>query len=136
MSGMDRQAQIEYIFDHYQHPRNRGEMADADVHVQGGHEGCADIVTMYLKFDGERIADVSFTGEGCTISQASASVMTELVKGLSASEIEQMDYHVIEDELGEEVVRTRPRCATLSLDTLKAAVKEFRNRQMRAKAKR
>ena len=78
MSGMDRQEQIEYIFDHYQHPRNRGEMADADVHVQGGHEGCADIVTMYLKFDGEHIADVSFTGEGCTISQASASVMTEI----------------------------------------------------------
>jgi nitrogen fixation NifU-like protein len=131
---MDRQAQIEYVLDHYQHPRNRGEMADADVHVQGGHEGCADIVTMYLKFDGERIADVSFTGEGCTISQASASVMTEMVQGLSASDIEQMDYHVIGEELGEEVVRTRPRCATLSLDTLKAAVKEFRNRQMRAKA--
>src|SRR6266536_1594933 len=105
MSAMDRQEQIEYVLDHYQHPRNRREMADADVHMQGGHEGCADIVTMYLKFDGEHnIADVSFTGEGCTISQASASVMTELVKGLSASDIEQMDYHVIADELGEEVV--------------------------------
>jgi nitrogen fixation NifU-like protein len=129
--SMDRQAQIEYVLDHYQNPRNRGEMADADVHVQGGHEGCADIVTMYLKFDGDRIADVSFTGEGCTISQASASVMTEIVKGLTASDIEQMDYHVIEDELGEEVVRTRPLCATLSLDTLKAAVKEYRKKQIR-----
>ena len=135
MSGLDRQAQIEYVLDHFQHPRNRREMADADVHVQGGHEGCADIVTMYLKLDGERITDVSFTGEGCTISQASASAMTEIVKGLTASDIEQMDYHVIEDELGTEVVKTRPLCATLSLDTLKAAVKEVRNRQMREKAK-
>src|SRR5678816_63844 len=82
---------IEYVLDHYQHPRNRREMADADVHVQGGHEGCADIITMYLKLDGERITDVSFTGEGCTISQASASAMTEIVKGLTASDIEQMD---------------------------------------------
>src|SRR5205823_12217678 len=123
-----------YVLDHYQNPRNRREMPDADVEMSGGHPGCADTLTMYLKFDGERVADVSFVGEGCTISQASASAMTELVKGMTAAQIEQMDYHIVEDELGEEVVKTRPRCATLSIDVLKSAVKERHHRQLRSAA--
>ena len=125
----DRQAQIEYLLDHYQHPRNRGEMPDADVHVQGGHEGCADIITMYLKFDGDRVEKVSFTGTGCTISQASASIMTELAQGKTITDIDQMDHQALEDELGHEVITMRPRCATLSIDVLKAAAKKYRNEQ-------
>ncbi len=135
MSSLDRQAQIEYLLDHYQNPRNRGEMADADVHMTGGHPGCTDVITMYLKFDGDRIAKVSFTGEGCTISQASASVMTELVQGKTEAEIEQMDHQTIADELGDEVVKMRPRCATLSLDVLRLAVLEHHNQEMRARAR-
>lgn len=126
---MDRQAQIEYLLDHYQNPRNRGEMPDADAHVQGGHEGCSDIVTMYIKVDGDRVSKVMFTGEGCTISQASASVMTELAEGKRLSEIETLDHSIIEEELGREVIVTRPRCATLSLDVLKATVKQYRDKQ-------
>ena len=121
----DRQAQIEYLLEHYQHPHNRGEMPDADVHVQGGHEGCADIITMYLKFDGERVDKISFTGTGCTVSQASASIMTDLAQGKTIGEIERMGYEALEEEIGHEVITTRPRCATLSLDVLKAAAKKY-----------
>jgi nitrogen fixation NifU-like protein len=125
----DRQAQIEYLLDHYQHPRNHGEMPDADVHVQGGHEGCADIITMYLKFDGAKVEKVSFTGAGCTVSQASASIMTELAQGKTIAQIDEMDHEALEEEIGHEVITTRPRCATLAMDVLKAATKKYRNEQ-------
>ena len=126
MSDLDRAAQIEYLLDHYQNPRNYGEMADADVHLRAGHEGCGDIVTMYLKMDDDRIAAISYTGEGCTISQAAASIITELVKDKTMREVEEMDYRLLEDELGTEPVQTRPRCATLGLDTVKQALQDWR----------
>jgi len=133
MSDFDRQAQLEFILDHYQNPRNHGEMADADVHLEGGLPGCSDLVTMYLKFEGDRVAEVSFVGEGCTISQAAASAMTEQIKGMSAEEIADLDFEFVSDLLGEEIVQTRPRCATLSLETLKAAIQEHRKNQIRGK---
>ena len=83
---------------------------------------------MYIKVDGDRLSRVTFTGEGCTISQASASVMTELAQDKTLAEIEALDHSIIEDELGHDVVTTRPRCATLSLDVLKMAVKQYRDK--------
>lgn len=130
MSDLDRAAQLEYILDHYQNPRNHGEMADADVHLQGGLPGCSDLVTLYLKFDNGRIADISFVGEGCTISQASASMLTEEVKGMTVEQALKLDHKFISELIGEEIVRTRPRCATLSLDTLRAAINEHRRKQI------
>ena len=131
MSDFDRAAQLEYILDHYQNPRNSGAMPDADVHLEGGHSGCSDVVTMYLKMDGDRIGKISFEGSGCTISQAAASIVTEHVQGKTVSEIEAMDYQVLSDEIGDELVKTRPRCATLGLDTLKATLQEYRKKQLR-----
>ncbi len=130
MSDFDRAAQLEFILDHYQNPRNHGEMADADVHVEGGQPGCSDLITMYLKFDGDRIADISFIGEGCTISQASASALTEQVKGMTIPEVEQLDHEFISDLVGEEVVQTRPRCATLGLDVIRASIQAYRKKQI------
>jgi nitrogen fixation NifU-like protein len=134
MSVEDRAAQLELVLDHYHNPRNHGEMPGADVHLQGGHSGCSDIVTMYLKFNGDRIQSVSFTGEGCTISQAAASMVTEMVQGLTAEQVEELDYHALIDYLGEELVKTRPRCATLGMDTVKAAIKEYRAKKIREAA--
>jgi nitrogen fixation NifU-like protein len=127
----DRNEQIELILDHSQNPHNYGEMSEAEVTRKGGQPGCGDVVTIYLKMDGDRIADICYTGQGCTISQAATSLLTDEVKGKSAAEIEAMDYHAIAEMVGEEVVQTRPRCATLGLDTLKAALQEWR-RQGRA----
>jgi nitrogen fixation NifU-like protein len=134
---VDRQAYIELLLDHYENPRNRGKLADADVVQGGGNPGCGDIVTMYLKIDDQdRIANVTFEGEGCTISQAGASVVTELVMGKTLREIEEMDLNSIIDELGRDVVVSRTRCATLGLGTVKGAVAEFRRQQARATAAR
>ena len=131
---MDRQEAIEYLLDHYQHPRNQGPMEHADVVLPGGNPGCGDIVTIYLKVNdaGDHVERVTFEGQGCTISQAAASILTEMVEGKPLAEIDEMDFNDMIDELGREVVSTRPRCATLALGTLKAALTKYRNDRIRA----
>lgn len=134
---MDRQAYIELLLDHYENPRNRGKVPEADIVLGGGNPGCGDIVTIYLKVDDrDRVAEISFEGEGCTISQAGASVVTEMVLGKPLSEIEAMDLNSMIDELGRDVVVSRTRCATLGLGTVKGAIAEYRRRQERATAGR
>lgn len=125
---MDRQEQIEFILDHYQQPRHNGQLDPADVTMPGGNPGCGDVVTIYLNVDraSDTIADVQFEGVGCTISQAAASILLEKMYGQPLSAVDQLDYNDMIDELGRDVVSTRPRCATLALGTLKAAVKKYR----------
>jgi nitrogen fixation NifU-like protein len=123
---MDRSEALEFILDHYQNPRNYGELPDADVSMQGGNPGCGDIVTLYLKFEDDRLQEIRYTGEGCTISQAATSMLTEEVQGLSITEIENLDYQLVGELLSEELVKTRPKCATLGLDTLKFATQKYR----------
>jgi len=71
----------ETILDHYQHPRNRGQLQDPDVATRGHNPLCGDEVLLAVKMDGDVIQDIAFGGRGCSISQASASMMTEGVKG-------------------------------------------------------
>ena len=78
------------ILDHYRRPRNKGTLEDATISVPMRNPLCGDEVTVELKMDGDRVADVRFTGRGCSISQASASMMTELVKGKSMDEIDHL----------------------------------------------
>jgi nitrogen fixation NifU-like protein len=135
---VNRQEQIEFLRDHYEHPFKRGAVPIADVEVEGGNPGCGDIVRIYLEVDedGKTIKDIHFTGEGCTISQASASILMEMLdpqrESHSLEEILELDYNVLQDVLGKETMQIRPRCATLSLGTLKAAIRKYeRNKLMR-----
>jgi len=127
---MDRQEAIEYLLDHYEHPRNHGALDAADVVMPGGNPSCGDVVTLYLAVDAttDTVARLMFEGQGCTISQAAASILTELAAGRTLDDIEAMDFNDMIDLLGREVVNTRPRCATLALGTLKAAVARYRRR--------
>ncbi len=122
---MERSEALELILDHYQNPHNYGEMNDADISLQGGNPGCGDIITLYLKFDDDRLDKISYTGQGCTISQAAASMLTDAVQGMSIQEIEDLDFSMIEDMLSDELVKTRPKCSTLGLDTRKTATRQF-----------
>jgi nitrogen fixation NifU-like protein len=130
----DRQEQIEYLKDHYDHPVNRRALPDADVTVPGGNPGCGDVITVFARLapDGEHLEEVTFVGEGCTISQAGASIVMEKLaeEKLSLDEIAEMDYMVMQEELGKEAMAMRPRCATLALGTVKAAVKKIRRDRM------
>ena len=122
----DRQEAIEFLVDHYQHPHNKGPMEDADIHLTGGNPGCSDRVEMYAKIgpDG-RVTDVSFDGEGCTISMAAASYVTDLVRGMTMDEVENLSFETLIDDLGRDVVMARPTCATVALGTLKQGVHEL-----------
>lgn len=135
---MDRQEQIEILLDHYEHPRRRRAMSDADVTMPGGNPGCGDVITIYLQVgdDESSIKDVSFEGEGCTISQAAASILMELIEDdkWDLDAVVDSDYNTMIEILGKEAVQMRPRCATLALGTLKAAVKKYRRDKMREAA--
>jgi len=123
---MDRSEALETILDHYQNPRNYGELPAADVSLQGGNPGCGDIVTLFLKFNGDTLDEISYTGQGCTISQAATSMLTEIARGYTIEQIENLDYTLIEELLSAELVKTRPKCSTLGLDTLKFATQKYR----------
>jgi len=76
----------EVILDHYQHPRNRGRLESPDIATRGHNPLCGDEVELSLNFDGEMVSDAAFGGRGCSISQASASMMTESIKGHSMAD--------------------------------------------------
>jgi nitrogen fixation protein NifU and related proteins len=127
---MDRQTAIENLLDLYENPTHRGPLDGADISSNGGNPGCGDVITIHLRIGhGERIERIMFEGEGCTISQAAAEMVSERMEGATLSEIEALEHDVIIDELGREVVMTRPRCATLALGTLKQAVHDYRRRK-------
>jgi nitrogen fixation NifU-like protein len=125
---MERQDYVDLLIDHYENPRNQGAVDDASVVMSGGNPSCGDVVTMYVTIDpaSERITDSHFEGDGCTISQAGASLMTEEMVGKTVSEVEGMGYDVVVDLMGRDVVATRMRCATLGLSTLKSAMKKYK----------
>ena len=124
---MDRQAAIERLLELYDNPTHLGPLEDADISVKGGNPGCGDIVDIHIKVNDEGTVErIMFEGEGCTISQAAAELVSERMEGLNLRDIEALEQDVIIDELGREVVMSRPRCATLALGTLKQAVHDYK----------
>jgi nitrogen fixation protein NifU and related proteins len=138
---LDRQAHVELLLDYYNHPRHREKLPDADVAMPGGNPGCGDIVSVYLKVgrpDAQpaRVEELGWVGSGCTISQAAASVVAELVNDThpTLDDVLEMSYEDLIDTLGPDVVATRPRCATLALGTLKAAIRKYQRDEERRAA--
>ena len=124
---MDRQAAIENLLELYEHPEHRGPLEEADTSGNGGNPGCGDIVTIHIKLgEGDTVEHIRFEGEGCTISQAAAELVASRMEGATLQEIEDLDHEIIIDELGREVVMSRPKCATLALGTLKQAVRQYK----------
>lgn len=80
----------EVILDHNRKPRNFREMENADARIEGRNPLCGDELTLWLKLDGDRVADVSFRGSGCAVSKSSASLMTAAVKGKTVEETRQL----------------------------------------------
>jgi nitrogen fixation NifU-like protein len=132
----------EVIFDHNRNPRNFRVMENADRQVEGFNPLCGDRLTLYLKMDGEVIKDASFQGSGCAISTASVSLMTEIIKGMTAQEAEELfkkfhemttgkDENLQLEAIGKLAVLAgvreypaRVKCATLAWHTLDAALKD------------
>ena len=116
----------ENILDHFKNPRNFGKIENASVHHHEYNPLCGDEIEMDLVIDkNKKIADVKFSGHGCAISQASASMLTEQVKGKSIDEVEKLTKENILEMLGIPISPVRLKCALLSLDTLKNSVLIF-----------
>ena len=114
----------ENILDHYKNPRNHGRIEGAAASAEGMNPLCGDEVTITVAFaeDGETIGDVRFEGRGCAISQASTSMLTELIKGRKASEVLAFDTDELLEEVGIPLTPVRLKCAILGLHTLKVAL--------------
>ena len=80
----------EVILDHYRNPRNKGRLDNPDLSAEGVNPLCGDEITIELAFEGDRVADVGIEGQGCSISQSSASMMSEAIKGKTKDEIEDL----------------------------------------------
>ncbi len=130
---MDREELMQVMLDHYENPRHYGSREDSDVVQKGGNPGCGDIITIYLRLDDDEIIrDVSFDGEGCIVSQATTSMITDVVLGKTAQEVEKMNPDVITDLIGKDLALTRPRCATLGITTIKQAIQQWRKQKTMA----
>ena len=105
----------ELILEHNRKPRNFREMENADRKIEGRNPLCGDALTLWLKMDGESIADVSFKGQGCAISKASASLMTTAVKGKTRAEAERLF-----DKFHDLVLGRLPEGEQASLGSLRA----------------
>ncbi|HEY8106959.1 MAG TPA: iron-sulfur cluster assembly scaffold protein [Gemmatimonadales bacterium] len=132
----DRETQIALLVDHYQRPRHKGTLAGADATMPGGNPGCGDLVTMHVKAGADgRVEAVTFEGEGCTISQAAASILADRINKThpTLDEVADFPYEQMIDMLGRDVVGFRERCATLALGTLKMAARQIESyRRLRA----
>jgi nitrogen fixation protein NifU and related proteins len=116
---VDDQFYREFILDHFRNPRNYGRIDDADVSHEEHNPFCGDMVGMDFKLKDGLIEDVKFHGRGCAISQASASLMTERLKGKTLEEARTISKEDVLDELGIEISPARLKCALLSLKVLK-----------------
>ncbi len=116
----DDQFYREYILDHYKNPRNFGRLENPDISHEELNPLCGDVIGIDLKVKDGSIDDVRFHGRGCAISQASASLLTERIKGMSLEEAKKIGKEDVLDELGIEISAARIKCALLSLKVLKA----------------
>ncbi len=133
---MDRKERVAFLVEHFGNPRYKGVLEGADVAMPGGSPECGGSVVVYLKGDGNGgIGDLSWTGQGDTISMGATSVIVERVRNdnMTLQQVLDLDYERFMDSLGRDVIGSRTRNATLGLSTLKSAVRKYQ-RDRRAAA--
>jgi nitrogen fixation NifU-like protein len=105
------------IIDHYKNPRNKGKLDDADIIAYEVNTLCGDALKFYFKLDSKgQIQKLSFEGEGCALSQATASMLTEELVGMHIDQVKKLDYDFIKKLIGIDVNPTRRKCVMLSVE--------------------
>ncbi len=114
----------DFILEHYRSPHNKGFLDPHDLHFADSNPTCGDELSMTIRLDdgGQRIADVAFDGRGCAISQASASILTDELRGMSLDEVRAYHPKALLEEIGVPIGPARLKCALLSFKVLQGAV--------------
>ncbi|MFI5226327.1 MAG: Fe-S cluster assembly sulfur transfer protein SufU [Candidatus Limnocylindrales bacterium] len=115
----------DYILEHSRRPHNFGVIDEPSASYEGSNPLCGDRITLQIGVDGDTVARVGFTGRGCAISQASASLLTDEIKGKPLAEVEAFRADDLLDLLGIDISPARLKCAMLSHDTLRHALAEL-----------
>jgi len=121
MSGLD-DLYRENILEHYKHPRNRGTLEHPDITYEDANPLCGDKIRMDLNVRDGKIEEVRFSGVGCSISQAAASMLCEAIEGKPIDEVKKLNRDDMLEMLGIELGPVRLKCGLLALKTLKAGV--------------
>ncbi len=114
----------EKVMDHFQNPRNMGEMPDADGTGRVGNPTCGDLMEVYIKVNGDKLEDVKFKTFGCGAAVATSSMVTEMAKGLTLDEALKITKQDVADELGG-LPPIKMHCSNLASDALHAAIKDY-----------
>jgi nitrogen fixation NifU-like protein len=114
----------DFILEHYRNPHNHGYLEQHDLHFADSNPTCGDEMSMTIKLDDgrQRIVDVAFEGRGCAISQASASLLTDELRGMSLDDVRAIDPKEVIENLGVPIGPARLKCALLSYKVLQGAV--------------
>jgi nitrogen fixation NifU-like protein len=120
----------ETILDYFKNPKNFGKLEKPDIESKDSNPFCGDVIEIHIKLKGNVINQARFSGTGCAISQAAASMLTEYIEGKSLDEIQRISKENILDMLGIKLSATRLSCALLGLKTLKLGVFKFLGKQM------
>src|SRR5487761_839204 len=116
----------EIILDYYKNPRNRGSLESPQSIARDSNPLCGDVVEMQLKFSDGKVSEMKFNGDGCAISQASASMLTEMVIGKTTEEVRALDKVALLDNLGSpNLGAVRIKCALLPLKVMKTALYQY-----------
>lgn len=122
MSGLDDQLFREHVLDHYRNPRHHGALEHPDFTYEDSNPLCGDRIRVDVRVKDGVVADVGFSGHGCSVSQAAASMLCEHIAGRSLDEVKRIGRQDVLDMLGVELGPVRLKCALLALKTLKAGV--------------
>ncbi|HEX5498346.1 MAG TPA: SUF system NifU family Fe-S cluster assembly protein [Thermomicrobiales bacterium] len=112
----------EVILDHNKNPRNKGTLEPADFSYEDVNPLCGDEIRIDLRVEDGRVSDIKFSGRGCAISQAAASILTEMVANQPLDEVKALTKDDLLDELGVPISPARLKCALLGLKVLKAGI--------------
>ncbi len=111
------------ILDYYRYPRNKGQITNPRIKAKDSNPLCGDVVEIQMQLDGNnKVSEIKFDGHGCAISQASASMLTELVKGKTLDDVRKIAKENVLELIGGELSAVRMKCALLSLKVLKTGV--------------
>lgn len=126
----DEEINTEILLDHYRNPHNYGQIEDASEKLIEFNPVCGDTVQITIKIENDVVSDIKFIGRGCSVSQGSASMLTDKVRGMSIEEIKKINQEDILKMLGLRLGPSREKCALLSLNALKKCISSHEKKSL------